>query len=307
MGAMHNEGFGDLKAVRRRIPFLVTVLFAILALAGCDDDVTSVDNEPPAVPTGVFSVTGDEVVSVYWNDIYQLDLMGYAVYRHDGDDPIYGRYHWQGDVAWDENFDEETLLHWFDDENVVNGETYYYAVLAYDDSGNESALSFETVMDTPRPEGIAIYLFGSEGDYPERSGFDFSGLALGRTSWNDAEADIYVSFASGAPEVVSARPSVVQLQDYGAVGWNDATYAPDYGWSELGRAELIEGHCYFVRIAEDPETEVNYAKFQVYEIHDQDGSVEIDWAYQTDLFNRELKAPDDGTDRGGAESDIVRF
>ena len=316
MRRMNNGDTDERPALWRRIPLLMLILFTGLALGGCDESVTCVDcdedvicvdDDPPAVPTGVFSVTGDGVVSVYWNDIYQLDLMGYAVYRHDGDDPIYGEYHWQGDIAWDENYDDDTLLHWFDDESVVNGRTYYYAVLAYDDSGNESALSFETVMDTPRPEGIEIFLYDREGTYSERSGFDFSGLALGRTSWDAPEADIYVTFASGVPEVVAARPAIVQLQDFGTAFMDDATYAPDHGWSELGRAELIEGHCYFVRIAEDPETEVNYAKFRVFAIHDQDDMVEIDWAYQTDLFNRELAAPDDATDRDGARMDIVRF
>lgn len=295
----------DRRTAWRRISVLMMVLLASLVLSGCDEDVTNIDDEAPAVPTGVFTVTGDGVVSVYWHDLYQLDLAGYGVYRHDGDDPVYGAYYWLGDVAWNENYDDQTLLHYFDDYDVFNGETYYYAVLSYDDSGNESALSFETVMDTPRPEGIEVLLFDRGGDYPERSGFDFSRLELGRVPWTEPTADIFVDFDAGVPFVIAARPNAVKLQDYGAVHWDDASYAPDYGYSELGRIELIAGHCYFVRIADDPETDVHYAKFQVYAVGD--GYVDIDWAYQIDPFNRELKALSGGNDRRGAEDRIVRF
>ncbi len=292
------------RTVLRRLPILMTLLLAPLALTGCDESVTCVD-EPPAVPTGVFSVTGDGVVSVYWNDLYQLDLVGYRVYRHDGVTPETGPYYFQGVVAWDENYDDQTLLHWYDDHDVVNGETYYYAVLAYDEGGNESELSFETVGDTPRPEGIEVLLYDRDGAYPDRSGFDFSLLAMGRLPWNEPTADIYVDFDGGVPFVVSARPAAVKIQDYGACHWDDAGYAPGYGYSEVGTLELIEGHCYFVKIIDDPETAVHYAKFQVYAV--EEGYVDIDWAYQIDPFNPELKTPADESDRRGVEDRIVRF
>jgi len=289
----------------RHLLVLMTIVSLSFALMGCDEDVTYIDDDPPAVPTGVFTVTGDGVVSVYWHDLYVLDLAGYGVYRHDGNDPIYGAYYWLGDVAWDENYDDPTLLHWFDDEDVVNGQTYYYAVLSYDDSGNESALSFETVVDTPRPEGSLLYLYDRFGAFPGNSGFDFSRLGNGNVSWDDGAADIFVEFVGGVPFVVSARPDNVKLQDYGTVHWNDATYAPESGYSELGRVELIEGHCYFVKIIENPDTNVHYAKFQVFGATDD--YVDVDWAYQTDNFNPELKASPGGETDRGVGDEIVRF
>jgi len=281
----------------------VLLLALMIPLPGCDDD--PVDTQPPAVPTGVFTVTGEGVVSVYWNDLDQSDLAGYAVYRHDGTDPEHGRYHWLGDVAWDENFDEDNLLHWFDDFDVVDGQTYYYAVLAYDTSGNESSLSWETVDDTPRPEGYEVLLYDRDGDHPERSGFDFSRLDNGRTDWDDLRADIYVAFDGGVPFVYSARPGVVFLQDLGTISFASVDAAPTSGYSAIGVAELIEGHTYAVAIVEDPENDVHYAKFYVYEI--TAGAVEIDWAYQTDEGNPELKVVAHERDAGAPRSELIRF
>lgn len=293
---------------RRRSSVVLQAAVAVLLLAlmiplpGCDDD--PVDTQAPAVPTGVFTVTGEGVVSVYWNDLDQSDLAGYAVYRHDGTDPVHGRYHWLGDVAWDENFDEDNLLHWFDDFDVVDGQTYYYAVLAYDTSGNESSLSWETIDDTPRPEGYEVLLYDRGGDYPERSGFDFSRLDNGRTDWDDPRADIFVAFDGGVPFVYSAR-AVVFLQDLGTIPFAAVDEAPTSGYSAIGIAELIEGHTYAVAIVEDPETDVHYAKFYVYEI--MAGAVEIDWAYQTDEGNPELKVVAHERVAGAPRSELIRF
>jgi len=289
-----------------RILGLMTVLIFSIALVGCDDDVTCIDDDPPAVPTGVFTVTGDGVVSVYWNDVYDLDISGYGVYRHDGDDPEYGPYYPLGDVAWDENYDEQTLLHWFDDEDVVNGETYYYAVLSFDASGNESALSFETVIDTPRPAGIEVFLFDRNGPDAHLSGFDFSEWrAGGIVPYDNAGADIYVAYEDDVPFVYAARPDIVKLQDYGTIPLHLVDYAPDEGYSATGRAELIEGHSYIVKITEDPASEVNYAKFFVYDV--QGTYVELDWAYQEDLFNPELKVLPEKEFGGARGDEIVRF
>ncbi len=286
--------------------WLILPLVAVL-MAGCDDEtVVAPDTTPPAVPTGVYTVTGDGVVSVYWYDLYEADLAGYAVYRHDGNTPETGPYYWLGDVGPDENYDPVTYQHWFDDTDVVNGQTYYYAVLSFDTHGNESELSFETVSDTPRPEGIDLVLYDRHGTRPDLSGFDFSRLENGRVAWDDPLADIFVEFEEdGVPWVVAARPSIVALQDYGTIALVWVDFAPADGYSRSGRAELIPGHSYIVRIAEDPVTDLHYAKFQVVSIGQ--GSVVLDWAYQIDNRNPELSVPDDRRRSGSRQPVVLRY
>jgi hypothetical protein len=271
-------------------------------LGGCDDDdcIECLDDDPPAVPTGVFSVTGNGQVTVYWNDIWQRDLIGYLVWRDD-DDPD-SVYELIADVAWDENFDEQSGLHWFTDRGLQNGRTYYYAVSSYDAAGNESELSFENVFDTPRPEGFQVEMF-DHGTNPNLSGFDFSDLVSQAVPGGAAPADIRVVWRPVGPVAypfVEAVPrqaagAGVALQDYGTVMNADGeiildwvSYAPLDGYAPSGRAELILGHAYIVRIAEGPN-DVHYAKFAVTVV--RGSSVVIDWAYQVAEGNRELKVP----------------
>lgn len=291
-----------------RVSGIALLFVAAIGLSGCSDDncIECVDNDPPAVPTGVFSVTGDEWVTVYWNDIYQLDLVGYAVYRDevspdDGDN----LYDWLADVAWDENFDAVTGLHWFVDTNVVNGRTYSYAVLAFDMHGNESLLSFEDVTDTPRPEGFNVELV-DRALAPALSGFDFSVGA--RVDGALELADIYVLWQGGAPFAFAARADVA-IQDYGNVmddggfvNLDLLSYAPLSGWSTTGRAELIVGHAYVVRIG---SSVYNYAKFAI--TSRSASSVVIDWAYQIDTDNRELKALSPTTGGRSGDAQVVSF
>lgn len=130
-------------------------------------------------------------------------------------------------------------------------------------------------------------------------------MAAGRVPFDDPAADIYVAYEGGIPFVYAARPDVVQFQDYGTIPLDLVDYAPNEGYSATGRAELIEGHSYIVKITEDPASEVNYAKFFVYDV--QSAYVEVDWAYQEDMFNPELKVLPE-RELGDARGDeIVRF
>lgn len=288
---------------------LLALLAAMPLMTGCEDeDSPVVVAADPPVPTGVFSVTGDGYVTIYWNDIYADNVLGYDVYRHDGFEPETGPYSYLGSVAWDENYDPDSLLHWFDDFDVENGSTYYYAVLSYDEYGNESELSFELVMDTPRPDGFDLVVY-DRGGQPSLSGIDFYNLTqqLGgiRLPWNDPDADAYVEFVDGIPYVVAADE--VLLQDYGTVPLDWAGYAPLDGYSATGRAELIAGHAYIFRVIDrnsSGQTEVHFAKFGVTAIGA--GSVTVDWAYQVDAGNPELSVPV-GTTVPGVGTAVVRF
>ena len=59
----------------------LTLVVAAALLAGCNDDVVYVEDGPPAIPTGVYTITGDEAVVVVWNPVREEDVVGYGVYR----------------------------------------------------------------------------------------------------------------------------------------------------------------------------------------------------------------------------------
>ena len=263
------------------IPLLV---LAVAGLTGCDDNDTVffVDDDPPAVPTGVFTVTGDGFVEVYWNPVWQDDVAGYGVYRGSTLDGAYTR------IATVEGRASDVYV----DTNVTNGFTYFYAVDAFDLEGHESDLSFEDAFDTPRPAGTNVIVQALEENAASSaidfSRYDTSGFVR---PFSDPFADLYMHRMDG---ILYARGTVVQtvpndLQDLGYTeSMDEVSWAPPEGWSEspIG-VELIVGHTYVVWT-----WDLFFAKFRVTEIL-RDGfgdptAARIDWAYQIDRENPEL-------------------
>jgi hypothetical protein len=213
---------------------------------------------------GVYSVTGDQRVTVYWNANQEDDIARYKVYRNlaaTGTFTLIGT----------------TTQTTFADFDVQNGSTYFYAVAAVDRAGQESAeLSTENVFDTPRPEGLDVTLtntFASDA----LSGWDFSAEAH-RTSLDPA-TDIYYGAAGGHFLVYAALG--VKIQDAGYVALRDVDFAPPAGWSTDGIVEAIAGHSYILYTSNH-----HYAKFAV--VSRSDASMVMDWAYQVDSDNPEL-------------------
>jgi hypothetical protein len=238
---------------------------ALLALGCHDDKVTNVNvDRPPHVVDGVYSVTGDGDVTVYWRANQENDIDFYKVYRNNA--PT-GTFTLVGSSSTTS----------FIDNSVTNGNTYYYAVSAVDLAGQESAdLSFENVFDTPRPEGFAVTLTNSFTT-DATSGWDFS-AQVRRTSL-DALTDVYYGSQTGHNLVYV--PSDTEIQDAGFVALRDVDFAPPSGWSADGQVEAIVGHSYIVLTRDN-----HYAKFEV-KSRDGTGMV-MDWAYQIDVDNPEL-------------------
>jgi hypothetical protein len=258
---------------------LAILALVALTAAGCDDDgpVGIRDLNPPAEPQAVRTVTGDGRVTLSWVRNTEPDLAGYRVYR--------------GTTGYDGPFlplGTTTSLGWVD-ETVTNGTTYYYAVSAYDQAGNESDLSTENTFDTPRPAGTNVVLtpVSLEPGFP--AGYDFSSGLLRPSS--HAETDVYFEIVDGTRLMV-ARDLSTDIQDAGFRPLDDLDWAPgDEGWSPTGTVELILGHSYYVWTRTD-----NYAKFRVTAI--SDSQVRFDWAYQLQAGNPELLR----TPRRGAET-----
>ena len=99
------------------------------------------DTEPPAVPAGLLASNGNRQVNLSWSANSEIDLAGYRVYRSQtsgsGFVPL-------ADVAADSVS--------YQDSGLSNGTTYYYALSAFDTSGNESGLS-DVVAGTPAKKG----------------------------------------------------------------------------------------------------------------------------------------------------------
>jgi hypothetical protein len=265
---------------------LFVMAFAILILpivAGCSDECNECLDPagtyaPPFPPDGVFSITGDGIVTVCWNDKPENfntrtndDVVSYGIYMHT--EPT-GTYTWVVDVDAATACDDGLCC---TDIAVQNGQTRYFAVTSLDRDGFESEdLSYEFVEDTPRPEGWLV--LKDLGQNTTESGLDFEPLTV--QSWNLGTTDIYFGQSNGVFYFHAAAG--VDIQDFGYVSWDDVSWAPDHGWASSKRAEAILGHMYVVRVQSG--SNFNYAKIEVVDLiddaTDQDDKVEINWAYQ---------------------------
>lgn len=253
----------------KKIFFSLIVLFGMsFFFVGCEERVYVVkpDTTPPSSPKGFYSITGDEVVHLRWEENDESDFKEYRVYRClDGED----HYH---RIA-------TTKTAKFDDYTVTNGVTYHYAVSAVDKDGNESNLS-KDVYDTPRPAG-------KDGLYdryyePSLAGFDFSESEV--LHWLDYQTDIYLEYDVGLKTFfLCVADSFTDIQDFGYTDrLDDVDWSPSKGWSKVGWVEVIQGHSYIIWTADD-----HYAKLRVGEIVG-DTKIYFDWAYQIDPGNQEL-------------------
>ena len=238
----------------------------LLIMAGCR--LVEPDTEPPAVPVGLTSITGDREVYLCWYPNQEEDLGGYKVYRSL---QPYGFYRL---IA---------VVHspYYVDEGLTNGVTYYYAVSAFDRAGNESDLTPEIVHDTPRPEGRGVILLDYRS-YPSSSGFSF---ALEEpVHYSSNSCDIYYEYDDDYGLHFMNVTDGTDIQDFGYTeSLDEINWAPESGWSGLGWVELIEGHSYIVWTRDN-----HFAKFRVTELGE--GFVKFDWAYQVDPGNPELSA-----------------
>jgi hypothetical protein len=167
----------------------------------------------------------------------------------------------------------------FTHTGLQNGETYYYGVSAVDEDGNESELNSEVIYDTPRPAGFGLLLNEADGSESATSAFDFS--AERRVPWNAESADIYFDWITDTPYL--AVPDFgTDIQDAGYASFDAVGWAPTEGWAPSGIAEAIEGHVYVVWTRDD-----HYAKVRVVSV--DSGTIELDWGYQTEGGNRELR------------------
>lgn len=253
--------------------YFLTLALSTFIFIGCEEHPYFFDDQPPAPPTGIETVTGDNRVDVFWNTVSDRDVAGYNVYfsySYDGEYTLIG----------------STESDYFIDYDAVNGETYYYAVTAYDYNGNESDLSHDVIYDTPRPEGFNQVIF-NYNEFPFKAGYDFSTYTVGdyEEVTDNYSSDIFFENTEGKFYLNVWDDS--DIQDAGKTNdIYDISVAPLEGWAPDWSVPAIAGHTYVIRTWDN-----HYAKLRVNRILND--RVAFDWAYQTSETPdgyRELKA-----------------
>jgi len=213
----------------------------------------------------MYTQTGDNLVELFWIDNTEPDVAGYNVFVSTS---FYGKY----------TLIASTKQPHYIDYGAANGTTYYYAVTAYDFSGNESGLSRDVVYDTPRPEGYNVLL----DDYrtrPDLAGYDFSTYSLG--PYDDRYTDMFFEYFNGSYYMNVWEDSDIQDMGYTASLY-EIGYAPTSGWSPTKDVSLVVGHTYVVWTWDN-----HYAKFRVTAL--SSSHVVFDWSYQLQQGNTRLK------------------
>lgn len=238
---------------------------SVIFFAGCDADVFRSDLTPPSAPRGTYTTTGDNLVELFWLDNPEPDVAGYNIFVSSS---YHGTYRLIASTAQSR----------FIDYSARNGQTYYYAVSAYDFSGNESELSHDVTYDTPRPEGYDVFL----NDYrtqPNFSGYDFSTYSIG--PYDDLSSDVFFEHFNGSYYMDVWEDTDIQDMGYTSSLY-EITSAPVDGWSPTKDVRLIVGHTYVVWTWDN-----HYAKFRVTSL--SSSRVVFDWAYQLQEGNTRLK------------------
>lgn len=254
---------------------LVMAILAGVALifVSCEKKVYVVepDTTPPSSPKGVYSVTGDETVYIFWEANDEKDFNKYRIYWSLNPQSVF-------------TYLATTTLPEFVDRNLTNGTTYYYIITGVDFSGNESENS-KVIYDTPRPEGFSYSLFDN-AIYPRVSGIYFrapQGLLI--VPWDSSACDIYLDKVAGTFYLNTTSKSGIwnDIQDMGYTNdLDEINVAPSTGWSELGYVEVIPGHTYVIWT-----WDYHYAKLRV--TNEYADYITFEWGYQTAVNNPELK------------------
>jgi hypothetical protein len=246
---------------------LITILLTGFLLTSCDihDPNYDADYTPPNPPTGVVVVNGNNQVDLYWNENRESDVAGYNIYFNF---TYEGKYTLIGSSPYANFIDDEAL----------NGQTYYYAITAYDYNGNESELSTDVVYSTPRPDGFNKSIYDYRR-FPNNSGYSFANRTA--VPYNSQEADFF--FENYYGDFYLDVWDDTDIQDMGATNSiYDIEYAPVSGWSETKDEFAIVGHTYVIWTVDN-----HFAKIRISSMTND--RVVFDWAYQLVEGNVQLK------------------
>jgi len=259
--------------------FYTIAFLSIFLFAACSKHaIDQIDTTPPAPPTGLQVLNGDNRVDISWNPNTERDVAGYNVYyaySYDGKYTLIG----------------STKNPYYTDSGAKDGVTYYYAVTAYDYNGNESDLSYENASATPRPEGFNATIFDYR-NFPNTGGFSFTSYSA--VPYDDSTVDFFFENYNGIYYLDVWKDT--DIQDMGpTTDIYDIPYAPTTGWSTTKDAIAIVGHTYVIWAFDN-----RYAKIRVSNITSE--RIVFDWAFQTVVGNTQLKPKSTPSFRGHLDS-----
>ncbi len=190
------------------------------------DSGYSVDNLPPATPSGIQVVYGLTSIDLQWKAVEDNDLKEYAVYRSTtpGFNPA-----GQQPIA-------KVTTNAYVDASITFGQKYYYKISSFDHAGNESPYSGDAIAVSVEDVGGVPTEFALHQNYP-----------------NPFNPSTVISFAV-------VRESKVRLTIYGVSGQVVATIvngsypAGNYRVTWNGRHEdgnLVPSGVYFYHIQTD--------------------------------------------------------
>jgi len=251
-------------------------LLIALVLSACKhDDYYYVDTTPPAPPENVQTVVRDNRVDILWEHNRETDLAGYNVYYAWG---YYDEYKLLGSTESD----------FYVDEGAVNGDLYYYAVVAYDFDGNESELSYDVAYGAPRPEGMNQSVFDF-WRFPNTGGYDFSSYSVVPYNSTDTDysADFFFENYDGTFYLNVWEDS--EIQDMGPTeSIYDIPYAPVSGWEPIipgDNVKYVEARVGYTYVCLTWDN--HFAKIRIKTITSE--RMIFDWTYQTIEGEQQLK------------------
>jgi hypothetical protein len=179
------------------------------------------DTQPPSVPGGLTATTADPAtVDLAWAaSSDNLNVMGYTIYR----DGI--------SVATASGSDLT-----FHDMLALPGTTYNYALDAYDQAGNHSAISAPVQVTTPAQPGNQIFLRPSEDTYVNADNPN-SVYGTANTLRIDASPDIHAYlrfFVTGLNGKTITRARLMLYTESDAVRGIQVMSVVGIVWNELG-------------------------------------------------------------------------
>lgn len=273
----------------KRLLLLTAAIIPLLLFSACrhHDIIDPPDDTPPGMVTGLTALNGDMTVDLSWNYSRENDVEGYYVYVSNS---YSGPYEKIGTTSKNK----------FTDNGVTNGNTYYYAVKAYDYNGNISRdYSPEEVRVTPRPERFNQYTFDYVS-YPQNAGYSFADF---RTyPYTDSKTDVFYENRQGTPYIKVWKDT--DIQDMGStIDIWDIAVAPTGGWvtskdNSTKETRAIIGHTYIIWTVDN-----HFAKLRVSNFTGD--RVIFDCSYQTVEGNPDLKPIKNRTERTPLVNDLL--